>query len=145
MKRLLLISALSLLAVTSCKKKGCIDTNAKNYSSEAKKDDGSCTYEASAVFWIHKDSYIGIPNPQVEVFIEGNSVGTMSTTTNYLTSPNCGEGGVTYYAELNSEKNKIINYEIKYSAQGPNGWTDFLYKTGSTKINGGQCQSVEIN
>lgn len=32
------------LTIASCKKKGCTDTNALNYSEEAKKDDGSCTY-----------------------------------------------------------------------------------------------------
>lgn len=31
-------------ALTSCKKKGCIDSNANNYNQEAKKDDGTCTY-----------------------------------------------------------------------------------------------------
>ena len=31
---------------TSCKKKGCTDPEAYNYSEEAKKDDGSCSYEA---------------------------------------------------------------------------------------------------
>ncbi len=30
---------------TSCKKKGCTDPLANNYSEEAKKDDGSCTYD----------------------------------------------------------------------------------------------------
>ena len=32
------------VTISSCKKKGCIDSNADNYSTEAKKDDGSCTY-----------------------------------------------------------------------------------------------------
>jgi len=39
----LILSATALLA-TSCKKKGCTDSTAINYSSEAKKDDGSCTF-----------------------------------------------------------------------------------------------------
>lgn len=44
-KTLLLATILTLgVVVTSCKKKGCTDENAINYSSEAKKDDGSCTY-----------------------------------------------------------------------------------------------------
>ena len=30
--------------MNSCKKKGCTDETALNYSTEAKKDDGSCTY-----------------------------------------------------------------------------------------------------
>jgi len=32
------------ISVTSCKKKGCTDATATNYSEEAKKDDGSCEY-----------------------------------------------------------------------------------------------------
>lgn len=34
----------STIAFTSCKKKGCTDPKATNYSSKAKKDDGSCKY-----------------------------------------------------------------------------------------------------
>jgi hypothetical protein len=39
------IAVLSLgVIVTSCKKKGCTDLDAQNYSSEAEKDDGTCTF-----------------------------------------------------------------------------------------------------
>ena len=42
------IAALALsITATSCKKKGCTDPNAQNYSESAKKDDGSCTYPES--------------------------------------------------------------------------------------------------
>jgi hypothetical protein len=34
----------SMATLSSCKKEGCTDPNATNYSDEAKKDDGSCTY-----------------------------------------------------------------------------------------------------
>ena len=145
MKRILLITALTFVAITSCKKEGCIDTNAENYNSEAKKDDGTCSYEGSIVFWIHADSYISVPNQSVEIFIEGNSIGNMNTSSNYTTRPNCGQGGVTFYSDLKNEKSKIYNYEIKYSAQAQSGWTDYVYKTGSIKVNGGLCEYVEIN
>lgn len=48
-KSLLFIAAVATLTVstTSCKKKGCMDSEAANYSEEAKKDDGSCTYETT--------------------------------------------------------------------------------------------------
>jgi len=47
MRKSMFIVATILLcatAVTSCKKKGCMDSKATNYSSKAKKDDGSCQY-----------------------------------------------------------------------------------------------------
>src|SRR5690554_7496672 len=40
----LLVMATLTLATTSCKKEGCTDPNAINYSDSAKKDDGSCKY-----------------------------------------------------------------------------------------------------
>ena len=40
----LVFASVSLL--TSCKKKGCTDPDSINYNADAKKDDGSCQYEA---------------------------------------------------------------------------------------------------
>ncbi|MFK8037242.1 MAG: MbnP family protein [Crocinitomicaceae bacterium] len=46
------IAGMALIAVTvlatSCRKKGCTDETAYNYNDEAKKDDGTCTYENTA-------------------------------------------------------------------------------------------------
>lgn len=46
MKKQILISAIfiTMLIITGCKKEGCTDSNATNYNSEAKKNDGSCIY-----------------------------------------------------------------------------------------------------
>ncbi len=43
-KTLTLLAISSAVAFGSCKKKGCTDETATNYSAEAKKDDGSCEY-----------------------------------------------------------------------------------------------------
>ena len=40
-----LILGIFLTPLASCKKSGCTDPTASNYSSKAKKDDGSCTYD----------------------------------------------------------------------------------------------------
>jgi hypothetical protein len=45
MKKLLFLALVATLTLPACKKKGCMDTQATNYSSKAKKDDGSCTYK----------------------------------------------------------------------------------------------------
>lgn len=44
--KVIAIALLAIVSVTSCKKKGCTDPAAYNYSSEAKKDDGSCSYDS---------------------------------------------------------------------------------------------------
>ncbi|NCA21727.1 MAG: hypothetical protein EBS86_11405, partial [Crocinitomicaceae bacterium] len=44
--KVIAVAFLALTSVTSCKKKGCTDPEAYNYSSEAKKDDGTCNYDA---------------------------------------------------------------------------------------------------
>ena len=45
-KLIILVGIISLNY--SCKKKGCTDPTAENYSAEAEKDDGSCTYPTEA-------------------------------------------------------------------------------------------------
>jgi hypothetical protein len=52
---LILLSCLSLLAATSCKKKGCTDPAATNYDASAKVDDGSCTYPTSGTITDARD------------------------------------------------------------------------------------------
>ena len=39
-----LFTATTIITFTSCQKKGCTDPNANNYDTDAKKDDGTCTY-----------------------------------------------------------------------------------------------------
>lgn len=44
MKNLILLTALFSIGLVSCKKKGCTDPQAVNYSSEAQKDDETCNF-----------------------------------------------------------------------------------------------------
>lgn len=44
MKKLLFLAAISLIGLASCKKRGCTDPEAINYSSEAEKLNKSCNY-----------------------------------------------------------------------------------------------------
>jgi len=42
------LAAALMVGTVSCKKEGCTDTTAINYSDSAQKDDGSCEYEVAA-------------------------------------------------------------------------------------------------
>jgi len=148
MKKILFITALSFITFSSCKKKGCIDANAKNYDVEAGKDDGTCTYEGSAVFWLSSSaSLINYPTIDINVYVDGEKVGKLSGS-GTLNAPNCGEGGMTYYVDLGSTKDKVISYEIKYTAQtgvGAGSISELDYSSGSTKLIGGQCKQISID
>jgi hypothetical protein len=68
----------SFLAFSSCKKEGCTDESATNYSSEAKKNDGSCLYNIAGTWTI--SSYIAngtdITNAYTYYYLTMNSAGT---------------------------------------------------------------------
>ena len=53
---------------TSCKKKGCTDSNATNYSEKAKKDDGSCEFAT-----IEEEETYDIPSTYIFYDANGNS------------------------------------------------------------------------
>jgi hypothetical protein len=48
-----LLGAAFVMTTASCKKEGCTDVNATNYSEKAKKDDGSCKYNDT-----HNESFV---------------------------------------------------------------------------------------
>lgn len=52
MKKYIVLSTLSIMALTACKKEGCTDETALNYNPKAKKDDNSCAYAPSTTYSI---------------------------------------------------------------------------------------------
>lgn len=62
----------STVFISSCTKQGCTDSMANNYSSSAKKDDGSCKFD--------RDAFIGNYSATYTDLCEGISTGNMSIT-----------------------------------------------------------------
>ena len=54
MKKTILILALGAFSLAGCKKSGCTDASALNYSKDAKKDDGSCFFSSE----LEPDAYV---------------------------------------------------------------------------------------
>ena len=56
----LFIASIFVMASMSCKKKGCMDSDASNYNSEAKKDDGTCVYTPNITIIAAADTTISV-------------------------------------------------------------------------------------
>lgn len=150
MKSLSILFLSSLFVFASCKKEGCMDNNANNYDSEAKKDNASCLYEASAIFWISASTSTSYQNSfidELKVYIDGNYVGKMSTNSSLLSAPDCeAGGGVSYFEDLQTSSSKVVKYEVTYvplsfPGSDPDEVIEF---EGSIKLNGGNCQPFQL-
>jgi hypothetical protein len=50
MNKNILLIAITIITLSACKKEGCLDENASNYNHDAKKDNGSCEYNAPSTY-----------------------------------------------------------------------------------------------
>ncbi len=127
-KKLMLIAlGGSLILATSCKKKGCTDINATNYSQKAKKDDGSCEFTVS-----EEETY-SIPTSYVYKDENGNSTVSFSGQKERL---DMLSEMVAYMKTANTAGTAVNAQTLKdmYSNTGYT-WTDLnsLGMTGSSK------------
>lgn len=129
-KNILLISALLFLAV-SCKKEGCTDPTASNYSEEADKDDGSCTYS--------EDAYT-IPNTYSFTDGSGNSTVSYSGQTDRL---NQLREMVILMKSGNTSAVSAQDLKDMYANVGDNGNGNFSFS--STKQLKNKCFTVDVN
>ncbi len=120
MKTKILLVCLAIgivLTFTNCGKKGCIDSNATNYCSACKKDDGSCTYQAKGVFWYNKktaDSLVANSAASLTFYVDGQVIGSSATTVYYASSPSCGQSGsASVIKNLGTSKSKSFSYSVK--------------------------------
>jgi hypothetical protein len=78
MKNVITLITISLFVFSSCSKKGCVDSTACNYDSEAKKDDESCTY---ATMWYEDLDGDGNGNSSVSLSACDQPSGYVSNST----------------------------------------------------------------
>lgn len=98
---LVITGLISVTTVISCKKKGCTDPTASNYSSKAKKDDGSCQYDFT---------YSSTPLP--------NNVSDMTAAfAPYTPHVSTSNDGTTFFVEADA----IANHEMM---KGITAWID---------------------
>ncbi|MEX1003196.1 MAG: DUF4856 domain-containing protein [Crocinitomicaceae bacterium] len=113
MKKTALLILLASLSMVSCKKKGCTDENAVNYSAEAKKDDGSCTYYETPSTYQFTDN-------------DGKSTVSYSGQTDRL---NQMEEMTTYMKSGNSSALSGANLKAMFMNTGDNGGGNFSFSS----------------
>lgn len=102
MKSKVLIIAILFLGVSACKKKGCTDETAENYSSSAVIDDGSCTYAAvptaaspAPVFPSYTGEYAALVGIKT-VTTATSPIGSFDTELGTAVAVFSQDGGVSY-------------------------------------------------
>ena len=143
MKKLLFLFAIPVvLSVTSCKKAGCTDSEAVNYSSSAKKEDQSCTYKGEIVFWndqtISQDM-INFGITSLTYYVDGQVVGSSASSIYWTSSPSCGQNGsITITKDLGSAKNKSYNYSVVDQ-------NDVELWAGVANFTANTCTKIQLN
>ncbi len=128
--------------MSGCGKKGCTDRDASNYSASAKRDNETCRYEGSVVFWVSQSSAQQMLNDNIQslvVYLDGDVVGTISNTGQTFTAaPACGEANaITVTQDLFSAKTKALTYRV-LDDQSVKRWA------GVVTLNGNQCEQFEL-
>ena len=145
-KNLLIIAFMIIgaISISSCAKKtGCTDANATNFDSDAKKDDGSCTYKGQLIFWWKKpfsDTANAHGATTAQVTVDGAFQGTLNFGTQFWnSSPSCGASAtITVDKDFGSAKTKSVS--IKYDLTFDN---IPISHTESKPLNVG-CNSYEL-
>ncbi|MFT5778186.1 MAG: hypothetical protein ACI837_001142 [Crocinitomicaceae bacterium] len=107
MKNLILLLALLSIGMMSCKKKGCTDSAAVNYSDEAKKDDESCLYVPS-------------------ISLNGSSSQNVPVGSTYIdlgaTATDADGSSVTVITDISQVNTAALGtYTVTYTATNANG------------------------
>jgi len=142
MQKLLLITLVGLFAFQSCGKKGCTDINARNYDEEAKRDDETCAYDGSIVFWLNQTS---VTNAIISggcttftVWYNGIALVSADAATYFNTAPDCGAtNSLTCTMDLGTETSGTFLMEIK-DQNGTTHWYDYYTVTNAN------CDDVEL-
>ena len=147
MKSIFGLILFSIIILASCKNKGCTDITADNFSSSAGKDDGSCVYTGSIVFWFDDttgNEMYANSVPTVDIYID--YVRTDSLHWNEYTSvaPVCGISGYTEKVDLSGSASKTLFYYVKTPPDIVTGFTTIL-DSGYVTIDRGVCLPVEID
>lgn len=122
-------------------KAGCMDTDAINYCIDCKRDDHSCQYQGSLLFWYGENTALGLVNDgavSLTYYVDGNIVGSGSADIYWTGVPDCNQQGtITVTKNLGSSKNESYSYSIIDQT----GWK---YYEGTAYFAANTCRKIEL-
>ena len=142
-KVLIVIGILGTLAMTSCKKEGCLDANATNYDIKAKKSDGTCTYTSSVAFWFNQaTSDWLVAEGTTKIYIEIDDVQKLDMLVTEFDSiePNC-ESGDVIFQRLTYDLGGSYAQSYPLKVKDDNG--DVIW-VSSVVFTGGSCDNYQL-
>jgi hypothetical protein len=140
----ILIALAVIVILNSCKQKGCTDAKAYNFCYDCKKDDRTCVYYGTAVFWWNpatNDSLLKYNINQVELFSEAATRGYYSLGQHWYTSaaPGCDQRGIFNYSrELINGIPADVTYQVLNSANKQVIWS------GTLNLDINHCQIIQL-
>lgn len=140
MNKLFTLATISVLiiSITACKKLGCDDETALNYSKKANTNDGSCIYEGTAVFYFKDSASIHLNDAgitELKFYVDSNWIGTKLSANYSIGDPDCGQA-VTFIKSM-TEPEKSYYYHV-HDQNGTDVWN------GTLNVVGGECVPMEL-
>lgn len=143
MKTAIIFLVITSFALLGCKKGGCIDPLAVNYSSEADKDNGTCTYHGKVIFWFTPVTAGNLLNASVstlDFYVDGVLLTSIPVTESSENQPACGSLG-TLTVDIGNEQSSNLPYTVMA------GGTSLIVQTGYVSLSATtlcSCSLVEI-
>ncbi|MEY4141936.1 MAG: hypothetical protein RLZZ68_1027 [Bacteroidota bacterium] len=137
---LLLCAGIFLTSLSSCKKAGCTDLKADNYSSKAKTNDGSCLYSEKLIIWQDLDaaqSWNGVASV-LKIYVDGTYLGSFAASEYFTSTPDCSSSGnLNKIIDFGTATTKVVNIRVVDE-------TDYEWYNNNVTMNAGMCFTYQI-
>lgn len=142
MKKMILLFSVGMLFTTlsSCKKAGCTDVKADNYSSKAKTNDGSCAYSEKLIIWQDQaaaQSWSGLA-VVLKIYVDGTYLGSFSASEYLNSTPNCESNGqLNKMIDFGTANSKTVNVRVVDE-------DDYEWYNENVTMNAGMCSYYKV-
>ncbi|MDX2360222.1 MAG: hypothetical protein QNK23_05420 [Crocinitomicaceae bacterium] len=147
MKNIFGLLVLTAMFLSSCNKEGCTDAGALNYNSEAKVDDGSCTYQTFTTdvnFWLStgwSTYFISNSITEFRIYIDNEYVGSLDVNDDSPGIPECYTGGFTNNFNIGTVEGVNVPYRVN---QVNSSGDETVLLAGSVNMYDNTCLHIEI-